>query len=227
VPTITARTARRYVVNDVASFSSVSPSRMVTSRAGRPSRRGDRRRHVGIGWGDDGAEDEGSGPRKSRHDGMSDQGDGGGREEHEADREKQDGFGLPADVAQRVARRGPIEERRNEQHEHEVRIELDGGHERQDGQDETAHHLSDGERNVESPRERRDQRGAEEKTEDDLEVAHHPLAGTCTPCGRLRRLPCPVLLSRAESSPSLDAGEAPPAASVLSAVGTTKRKVVP
>ncbi len=138
---------------------------------------GDRGRRERIGRRDDGAERERRRPRQPSDRRVRGHRHGDRGEEHERDRAERDRAQVPAQVAQRGEVRRVEQQRRQEDEEDELRVELDVRHAGREADEAAADHEQDRVRHVEQARQRGQRRDRDEEEEDDeLGVLHR--AGT-------------------------------------------------
>ena len=139
---------------------------------------GDRGRGDGVGGGDDRAEHERGGPRHAVDHRVGDHRDAAGGGEHEPDRERADRPDVLPQLPQPGEVRRRVEQRRQEDQQHEVWLELEVRDARDEPEPEPAEDEEDGIRHVEHAR-RRDQNGHREQQPDE-----HKL-GVRARCGHL------------------------------------------
>src|SRR5688500_8703398 len=128
VPVAAAVTAKRYATSAVASLTRDSPSRIVTARRGAPSRWKIEGRRDRVGRGNDRAEGGRGRQSEAGDERVGDERDDGRRRQDEPHREKRDRPQVRLEVADRREVAGAEEDRRQEQEEHELGLELDPGH---------------------------------------------------------------------------------------------------
>src|SRR5665811_1346395 len=106
----TAAMAVRSITIAVASLTRLSPSRMLTTRRGKPYAARDRRGGDGIGWRDNGSE----GQRRRKGDGQHrphEESDAECGEDHQSDAQQHDRALVFAEIDQRRANRSRVEQR--------------------------------------------------------------------------------------------------------------------
>ena len=124
---------------------------MLTSRRGAPSCARDRRRGHRVGRRDDGAEREGDRPGQADQL-VADDRDRTGRDQHQSDRGQRQRAGVGAQRPQVGQEGRHVEQRRQEDHQHQVGIELDVGDAGQVAERDRPEHEHDRVRDVEQPR---------------------------------------------------------------------------
>ncbi len=134
VPVTAAATAKRNSTRPVASFSRLSPSSRMDSRCGRCTRCSTARADDRIGRRDDGAQRRARRPRQRRQQPVRHHRDHHGGEHHRADRQRQDADEVPAQVAQWDEPGAIHQQRRQEDDEHQLRIERDERQTRHEGE---------------------------------------------------------------------------------------------
>ncbi len=141
------------------------------ARNAQPAR--DRGRRQRIGGRNDGAEREGRGPRQPGNRRVHDHGHGAHRHEHEPDGVQRDRAHVRTQVANRGEVRRVEQQRRQEDEQHDVRVELDLGHPGAEPHEASAHHEQDRVRHVQQPRESGERgHSHQQEQEDELDVVH-------------------------------------------------------
>ena len=150
LPPIAAATATRYAISADASLTRLSPSNTLSSRRGTPSCASDRRRRDRVGRRDDGAEREGDRPGQV-DELVPDDRDRAGRYQHQSDRGQRQGAGVGAQCPQIGHEGRHIEQRRQEDHQHQVGLELDVGDAGEVAERDRPEHEHDWVRDAEQP----------------------------------------------------------------------------
>ena len=163
--------------------------------------RGDRRRRDGIGGRHDGAQHEGRLPRHAVDELVGDERHAHHREDHEADGEQADLAEVVAQLAQRGEEGRGVEQRRQDDDEHDVGVELDVGDAGDEAQRRAADHEQDRIRDLRVVGDdEQDRDGAQHREEHEVQVGlrDHALtrrAASPPPAPRrprrARRSPCP------------------------------------
>ena len=167
----------------------------------RADTRGDRRRRDGIGGRHDGAQHERGLPRHAVDDLVGDDGHAEHGEDHQADGEQADLAQVVAQLAQRGEEGGGVEQRRQDDDEHDVGVELHVGDAGDEAQRRAADHEQDRIRDLRVVGDdEQDRDGAQHREEHEVQVGlrDHAVtrcAGSPPPAPRRpprgRRSPCP------------------------------------
>ena len=132
----------------------------------------DRDRGDGVGGGEDGAEHGRLGPAQARHGRVGDDRDDGGGEEDEGDREQGQRPHHRAQLARRGAPAGGEDQRRQEDEEDRVGVELDGRQAGDEGDREAADDEHDRRRHLAELGKPDQQRRRQHQDQDRLDVVH-------------------------------------------------------
>jgi hypothetical protein len=167
-PTATAPAARykrqrRRVVDQALPLE----DRHYPARDAEPPEDGGRRDR--IRWRDDRTERQRRSEAHRRDDRLRDETDGHRSEQHEADREQKDGPGVRPEVADRGEIGGREEDRRQEQREHQIGLQLDVGQVREEPQQHARDEQEDRLRDGHPPREVADADRRREQQQDELD----------------------------------------------------------
>ena len=135
---------------------------MLTIRRGAPDALQDRGRRHRVGRRDDRAERERDRPRQPDHL-VGDDGDRGRGDQHEPDRGQRDRPRAVAQAAQVGEERGRVQQRRQEDEQHQVGVERDLGDPRHQPEQQASDHQRDRIRDLEPVRERVQPRGRDEE----------------------------------------------------------------
>ena len=196
----TAASAILYAVRPVPSLISDSPCRIVLRAPGgaEPVEHGGGRDRVGRA--EHGAEHERRRPRDPQHR-VGHRRDRGDRDEHEADREQRDRRPVRLQLVCGDRDRRRVQQRRQEDEEDDVRVELGRRQARDEPDDQPAEHQRDRVRHARAQAEARQDGDGEQQEDEQLDLGHGTISLLNVP--RLvdaRGLLCPLPLLRARAA---------------------------
>src|SRR5829696_4280230 len=147
---------------------------------------GDGGRGYGVGGGDYGAEDEGRGPGEV-YGPVGDRGDHAGRHEHETDGQKRDRPQVRPEVPPGGEERRDVEEWRQEQQEHHLRLERYPRQPRHETENQSTQNEQDGVGDVDPVGQRRERRDRGEQDQDRLYLRQCPYPPSSRRSSSVRR----------------------------------------